>query len=117
MNADGSNQARLTTDNFTEEYPAWSPDGKKIVFQSDEYSEFQIYVMNADGTGRVRITDITADNKYPAWSPDGTRIVFYSKRDCPNDNGEIYIMNTDGTNQVRITRSSCTDTGIASWKQ
>jgi TolB protein len=72
--------------------------------------------MNADGTGRVRLTDVTADNKYPAWSPDGTMIVFYSKRDCSNDNGEIYIMKADGTSQVRITRSSCTDTGIASWK-
>jgi Tol biopolymer transport system component len=59
---------------------------------------------------------MTADNKYPAWSPDGKYIVFYSKRDCPNDNGEIYIMNADGTNQVRITRTACTDTGIASWK-
>jgi TolB protein len=106
----------LTNDRFIETYPAWSPDGKKIVFQSNEAIEFQIYVMNADGTGRVCLTNITADNKYPAWSPDGTKIVFYSKRDCMNDNGEIYIMNADGTNQVRITRSSCTDTGIASWK-
>ena len=116
MNADGTNPANLSNNKFIEAYPAWSPDSKKIVFHSNEFAEYQIYVMNADGTGRVRLTDVAADNKYPAWSPDGARIIFYSKRDCPNDNGEIYIMNADGSNQVRITRSSCTDTGIASWK-
>lgn len=117
MNVDGSNQVNISNNKYADLFPAWSPDGKKIVFQSStDMTFFQIYVMNADGTGRVQLTEMTADNKYPAWSPDGSMIVFYSKRDCPNDNGEIYIMNADGTNQIRITRTSCTDTGIASWK-
>ncbi len=117
MNADGSNQLRISNNKYADLCPVWSPDGKKILFQSSiEMVFFQLYIMNADGSGRVQLTDMTADNKYPAWSPDGTRIVFYSKRDCPNDNGEIYIMNADGSNQIRITRTGCTDTGIASWK-
>ncbi|MBN1376068.1 MAG: PD40 domain-containing protein [Dehalococcoidia bacterium] len=117
MNADGSDQVNLSNNEYHDFFPVWSPDGQKIVFQSSpEMDFFQIYVIDADGSGRVQLTNITADNKYPAWSPDGSMIVFYSKRDCPNDNGEIYIMNADGSNQIRVTRTGCTDTGIASWK-
>ena len=116
MNADGSNVMRLTNDKFIDTYPAWSPDGKKIVFDSDEMGAFEIYTINPDGTGRTQLTNIPVDNKYPAWSPDSKMIVFYSKRDCMNDNGEIYIMNADGSNQIRVTRSDCNDTGIATWK-
>jgi Tol biopolymer transport system component len=115
MDADGFNQTKLSSTLFTDDYPAWSPDGSKIVFQSSELGHFEIYTMKADGGGRTRITGGNIDNKYPAWSPDGTKIVFYSKRDCTNDNGEIYIMNADGTGQTRITYSDCTDAGLASW--
>ena len=33
MNADGSNQQQLTNNDDDEEWPAWSPDGSKIVYQ------------------------------------------------------------------------------------
>ena len=35
MNADGSNQTQITFNEFNDEVPAWSPDGKRIVFQRD----------------------------------------------------------------------------------
>lgn len=58
MNADGSDQIRLTTDGFL---PDWSPDGTKIALQTEvftaSYPVFGIDVMNADGTGRTHIID------------------------------------------------------------
>jgi TolB protein len=116
MRADGSNQVRVTSSPQVDTFPAWSPDGNKIAFQSNENGNFEIFTVYPDGSERKRLTTGLVDNKYPAWSPDGSKIVFYSKRDCNNDNGEIYIMNADGSGQVRVTRSECTDSGLADWR-
>lgn len=36
--------------------PAWSPDGRKLVFSSDRNGHFEIYTINTDGTGLQRLT-------------------------------------------------------------
>src|SRR2546423_1981777 len=47
-------------------WPAWSPDGAKIAFESDRSADptavnLNIYVMNADGSGLVRLTADTTN--------------------------------------------------------
>lgn len=39
------------------EFPAWSPDGKKIAFDSNVNANFDIYVADVDGTNQTRLTD------------------------------------------------------------
>ncbi len=46
MNADGSNQTRVTNNKYGDWFPKWSPDGKKIAFISEE----ELYVINVDGS-------------------------------------------------------------------
>jgi Tol biopolymer transport system component len=103
MNADGSNQTRLTYSQSDDADPAFSPDGTKIAYFSKRDGEAEIYVMNADGTNQTRLTLNDEVDLDPSFSPDGTKIVFTSYRD---GNGEIYSMNIDGTNQTRLTNST-----------
>ena len=52
MNADGSNQIKLSNNATAKDLsPTWSPDGTKIVFVSDIWGNFEVYIINADGTG------------------------------------------------------------------
>jgi len=89
---------RLT--NVINSYPCPSPDGQRVVFQSNRTGRYEIYVMNIDGAGLTKLTDRTGDNVTPVWSPDGTQIAFAA---TPDENSDIYIMKTDGSNIRRLT--------------
>jgi TolB protein len=49
--------------------PSGSPDGKKIVFQSQRDGNLEIYVMNVDGSEQKRLTNNPAQDDFPSWSP------------------------------------------------
>ncbi len=101
-NADGTNARRLTFSGGLNAEPAWSPDGRSIVFVSDRYGPYQVWVMNADGTDQHPLTNV-GQNGSPAWSPDGTHIVFHSERDFPGGyRSTIYVMASDGSEQHRL---------------
>ena len=56
--------------------PDFSPDGRRIVFQSYQDGNFHLFLIGADGTGLTRLTEGAADHREPRFSPDGTRIAF-----------------------------------------
>jgi len=70
MDADGSNQTRLTNNESSDEWPAWSPDGRKIAFVSRRDGNEEIYVMSLDGSNQTNLTNHPADASYPDWSPE-----------------------------------------------
>jgi Tol biopolymer transport system component len=107
MNADGTNQTRLTNNLADDQNPSMSPDSSKIAFTSNRDSAYyQIYLMNADGTNVTRLTNHSAMDFSPSFKSDGSKIVFSSR---PDGNSDIYVMNADGTNQIRLTNDPSGD--------
>ena len=115
MDADGRNPKQLTRPAVTAEgvpvldmAPAWSPDGKRIVFVSTrDGGEMEIYVMDADGRNQKRLTrtDPFVVDHTPSFSPDGRHIVFTSNR-VGAANTEIFRMRADGSRVQRLTRTA-----------
>ena len=105
---------------FDVQAPAWSPDGRTIVFVSWRDGNGEVYAMDANGSGPRNLTQNPATKDVrPAWSPDGRRIAFVSSRDrhqgCSRDFGrlrrqsDIYVMNADGSRKRNLTRDRASD--------
>jgi len=57
---------QLTHDaSYTDTYPRWSPDGRRIAFASSRAGEFDLYLMNADGGGVEHLTEHPAPDRDP----------------------------------------------------
>jgi TolB protein len=55
--------------NEDSDHPAWSPDGKWILFSSKRSGNAEIYLMASDGTNVRRLTDNPAKDFWPSWQP------------------------------------------------
>jgi TolB protein len=101
------NPERLT--NINNSYPAISPDGSTIVFQSDRSGRGELFTMKPDGTDVKQITNLSNNiensswmpSASPSWSPDGKQIAFVGN--VEPDNPDIFIMNADGSGLRRLT--------------
>jgi Tol biopolymer transport system component len=69
MNADGSNQIRLTNNPAWNAEPCFSPEGTMIAFTSYYQGMIEIFVMNADGSNQTRLTNNPAMDMEPSWGP------------------------------------------------
>jgi Tol biopolymer transport system component len=113
--ANGSDIRQLTTASlpswdtgfppFGNYYPKWTPDGKKIVYQSEinDNGQPEIYIMNSDGSNQIRLTYSGTRNETPEITSDGRFILFTSNR-VPEFGSEIYVMDIDGANQYPLSK-------------
>jgi len=71
MNADGSQQTRLTTSSKVTSFnsPDWSPDGTRFLYMHSLPHSGEIWVMNADGSGQTKLMDAYGFGDGPVWQP------------------------------------------------
>jgi Tol biopolymer transport system component len=79
--------------------PTWSPDGRRIAFESHD----QICTMHPDGSALKTLTrfsgeELASDSAVPVWSPDGRRIAFFRTPRLPEWNTrELWVMSSNGS--------------------
>jgi len=67
---------KLTENNIPDWYPLFSPDGKKILYQSKPENEWQLFILTLD-TGKIeRVFHEKGNFRHPCWAPDGNAIAF-----------------------------------------
>lgn len=91
---------KLTNHKALDRYPSFSPDSKKILFESNRNGNWDIFVMNADGTNVRPITSNPSNERFPMFNKSGTHIVFTSDK---SGDSEIYSMKLDGSELKRWT--------------
>jgi Tol biopolymer transport system component len=109
MDGDGANPRRITFNDAGDGFPSLSPDGKKIVFDSNRLrganeplNTSDLFVMAADGTEEAHLTRGSS----ASWSPDGKNIVFHASASgaglpikpdpgAATEDSDIFILNVD----------------------
>ena len=108
MNPDGTGVVKLTDSKAFNGNPGWSPDGRKIAFDSDRADRpgrSEIHVMDSDGTNVRRLTTLPANAIFdlaPRFSPDGRRIVF-TRYVVDNAVSALFTVRVDGGGLKRLT--------------
>ena len=73
----GGKPENLTKDRFLDTEPAWSPDGKSLVWSTDRGGQLLDLWIRDMSSGQVRrLTSTEGSAMGAAWSPDGRRIAF-----------------------------------------
>lgn len=109
MRKDGSDLRQLTVNAAFDFAPRWSPDGRRIAFETDRDLFSHIYVMDADGNDQVAVTSGPSINRRPSFAPGGTRLVYDSNAstgegvDNATGDSEIFTADTDGTDVRQLT--------------
>jgi Tol biopolymer transport system component len=71
---------RLTDNAWSDEFPRWSPDGRRVAFVADPSGRRQVYLMNEDGSGIRQATRSEHEAIEPGWFPDGRRLAYTEER-------------------------------------
>ena len=105
MNADGSNQIRLTDAPGYDGGPFFTPDGQHIVWRhfTPDGSKADIYTMRIDGSNVRRLTDFDSMSWAPYFHPTGAYVIFASNK-LGFSNFELYLVDARGRHEpVRVT--------------
>ena len=105
MNADGSDQIRLTDSPGYDGGPFFTPDGQHIVWRhfTPDGSQADIYTMRIDGSNIRRLTDFKSMSWAPYFHPSGAYVIFASNK-LGFSNFELYLVDGRGRHEpVRVT--------------
>jgi Tol biopolymer transport system component/DNA-binding winged helix-turn-helix (wHTH) protein len=90
-----SSMTRLVSSSQQEDMAEFSPNGKKIVFDSNRSGSFEVWVSDSDGKNLLRLTIFGGPfvTGSPHWSPDGKFIAFDSR---PRGLSDIFVISAEG---------------------
>jgi Tol biopolymer transport system component len=94
--------------------PQFSPDGRRIAFESTRSGSMEIWLANHDGSNPTQLTNFGGPLTGAArWSPDGQQLVFNSRL---GGQADLYVIGANGGQARRLTYESSNE-DLPSWSR
>jgi TolB protein len=104
---DGYNFTRITDNGNINLFPAYAPDGGRLLFSTYASDRLSIYLYDFAKKELEMVSSFVGLNFAPCWAPDGSKICMSLSKD---GNAEIYMLDLGTRKLNRLTRNSAIDT-------
>jgi dipeptidyl aminopeptidase/acylaminoacyl peptidase len=93
--------SRLSFGKGFDQFPRWTPDGRRIAYSSTQNGPYEVYWKAADGSGaEERLVKADVPGQFPrSWSPDGRWLLF--QRGTTASANDLWVMSPDGREKAR----------------
>ena len=98
---------QLTFDQAFIEFFDVSPDGERVMVNSDRGGNHDLWMVPANGGEMVQVTHERTPEWFPTWSPDGNEVAYYSFQ---TGNREIWVVPVNGGPARQLTDGKATGT-------
>jgi len=91
-----------------EQYPAYSPDGRRIAFMSERSGTEEIWICDSDGSKTLQLTSFGGAAIYgPSWSPDSQKVALTVAQKGMKE--DVYVVSVNGGVPRRMTTDPAED--------
>ena len=102
----GGEAKKLTSGMGFKGQPAYSPDGKRIAFTSDQGGSENVWISDADGKDAKQLShDDQSEFASPVWTPDGNYVIASRTTQFPVGAAELWMYHIKGGAGVQVTKS------------
>lgn len=109
---DGTRTSRLTFDAAIDETAIWSPDGRRIVFDSNRRTGYRdLYQKSSSGEAETLLLASPQDKNATSWSPDGRFLLYQTK--TPQDGMDIWVLPLEGDRTPWVFLKTAFGEGLA----
>jgi Tol biopolymer transport system component len=97
------NWTPITSNQGKDFHSSFSPDGSKIVFDSNRSGHYEIYVYDVQSKNTTQLTNNSFKSDHPHWSFNGRSIIYNSFESGKND---LLKISLDGKNKLKLIEDS-----------